>query len=73
MTSQHQYQLDNEYRNRRMAETENARLAQQAQTEQPQRNLLGAIMNSMEHVVSNRPQAQSTARSTDTQTMPAVS
>jgi hypothetical protein len=73
MTSQHQYQLDNEYRNRRMAETENARLAQQARIEQSWHTSLGAMMNTVQRIVSNRPQAQSTARSTDTQTIPAVS
>ena len=33
MSSQYQYQLDHEYRNRRMVETENARLAQETRIE----------------------------------------
>ena len=71
MGNQYQYQLDNEYRNRQMAQAENHRLAQETQ-DKPKRNPFGAVINTVQRMVSNRPQAKSVAHRTDSQTMPAV-
>ena len=75
MSSQHQYQLDNEYRNRQMAQAENARLAEEAQSDKPKRNLFGAIINAVQRIASSRPQPQieTTAPVSDTKTITATS
>ena len=73
MTSQYQYQLDNEYRNRRMAQAENDRLAQEAQPAKQQSNPFGAVLNTVQRMVNSRPQAASSAQMPDTLTVPAVS
>jgi hypothetical protein len=76
MTSQQQYQLDTEYRNRQMVNAENARLVQAAQSNQPEHNFLGAFVSKVQQFVNNQQvqskQTQSAMTITDTQNMPAV-
>ena len=71
MTSQYHYQLDTEYRNRRMMKAENARLAQDIQTDQPQRNDVNAFIKWIRNIVRSRLQEQvkPAVRITDTQIM----
>jgi hypothetical protein len=69
MTSQHQYQLDTEYRKRTMAAAENARLVEQAQPEKQQRNLFGVFIKIVQRIIHHlaRVQVKPTIHTTDTQ------
>ena len=78
MTSKQQYQLDTEYRNRQIAQAENARLAQEAHVNQPKRNIFGAMVSKVQHFVSNYHQHQTAQEPTtidlrDNQNLPATS
>lgn len=78
MTSKQQYQLDTEYRNRQMAQAQQARLAQEAQVSQPKYNIFGAMVNKVQQFVNNYRQHQtaqepSTIDLRDNQNLPATS
>ena len=78
MSSKQQYQLDTEYRNRQMAQAEQARMAQEAQVSQPKHNIFGAMVSKVQQFVNNYRQHQTAQEPTtidlrDNQNLPATS
>jgi biotin carboxylase len=78
MTSQQQYQLDSEYRNRQMANAEQARLAQEAQANEVKHNMFGTFVSKVQQFVNHYRQQQTAqeppmVERRDNQNLPATS